>query len=350
LLAYAKPLKHIYLTGKKPGVVPQLDAESAKSIINDGRGWNNKDRNSAYDKLTQDELFERLASWSPIVRDRAAMALSRKGNVPLDALLKMLAAPELEARYGACAALGQMKAAAVPAIPALRDCLKDDDLWLRIEAAEALASIGEPAMVVLPELLTMLTKVPSKEDPRGMEQRYLSFVVFGDMLKRSPLDGVDRDLLRAAIAAGLKNQDGRSRGSIGGIYQKLSYEEIKPLLPAIHEAIVTPAPSGIMFASGIRLAGLELFAKHKIREGLPLCIDVMEIQNWGKQARIEKCLDALAMYGSAAKSELQRLRQLEKDLTKHGEARNLERFVVRIRSMIEELEKTPADVELRSLR
>ena len=69
------------------------------------------------------------------------------------------------------------------------------------------------------------------EDPRAMEQRYLCGTVFKQMLGKS-LDGVDRDQLRKAVAAGLKNQDGRSRGTIGGIYQQLSHEEIKPLLPA----------------------------------------------------------------------------------------------------------------------
>jgi len=51
--------------------------------------------------------------------------------------------------------------------------------------------------------------------------------------------------------AGLQNQDGRARGEISGIYQQLSYEQIKPLFPAILQAIIEPAPSGIMFADGM---------------------------------------------------------------------------------------------------
>jgi hypothetical protein len=43
------PLKKIHLTGKQPAAVPQLDAAAAQSLILDGRGWNNKDRNSFYD-------------------------------------------------------------------------------------------------------------------------------------------------------------------------------------------------------------------------------------------------------------------------------------------------------------
>jgi hypothetical protein len=107
--------------------------------------------------------------------------------------------------------------------------------------------------------------------------------VFGQMLKKS-LDGVDLDLLRKAVAAGLQNQDGRARGEIGHIYQQLSYEELKPLLPAIHEAIVKPSPSGIMFADGIRLSGLELLATHRIREGMELCLSEAK----GLQANIDQ--------------------------------------------------------------
>lgn len=203
-------------------------------------------------------------------------------------------------------------------------------------------------MSSLPKMLEMIAREPSGKDPRGMEQRYLCFTVFGTMLKNS-IEGVGQDLLRKAIAAGLDNQDGRARGAIGGVYGRFTYEQIKPLLPAIHEAIVKPAPSGIMFASGVRLAGLELFAKHRIREGIPLCIDVMEIQNWGKQARIAKCLQILGSYGTTAKTELPRLRQLEKDLTSHPEARNLAAHTETLRKLIAKLEEDGEPAELRSL-
>ena len=82
-----------------------------------------------------------------------------------------------------------------------------------------------------------------KRDAPRTVLMYLCFALFGTLLKKS-LDGVDRDLLRTAVAAGLRNQDGRARGEVGSIYQRLSYDELKPLLPAILDAIVTPAPSG----------------------------------------------------------------------------------------------------------
>lgn len=349
LLAYAMPLKNIYLTGKTPPTAPQLSAAQAQTIILDGRGWTNKDRNSGYDQLDGDALFERLGSWSPTVRERAALALARRKNIPLQPLMEMLASPSLAANYGACEAIISMKGAAAAAVPALRKALKNDDLWLRIKAAEALANIGQPAMDAVPELLQMIAQGPTEKDPRNMQQRYLSFSVFGVMLKRN-LDGVDREQLRTAVLAGLQNQDARARGTIGNIYQQLSYDEIKPLLPAIYEAIVTPAPSDVMFASEIRLAGLNVLAKNRIREGMPLCLDVMELDKWGKQERVKKCLDSLAIYGAAAKPMLPQLHKLEKELIAHTEAASMQEQIYQLQGLIKTIENSNDTVELRSIK
>jgi hypothetical protein len=203
LLAYAMPLKKILLTGRQPKLAPQLDAAAAKALILDGRGWSNKDRYSAYDKLSPDQRLEALGSWSLIVRDRAAMALARrKGEQPVAALVKMLSAPRLESRYGACVALAQLGGAAAPAVPELTKLLSHGDLWMRVKAAETLSGIGAPAMSTVPVLLERLARKTSAGDPRGMEQRYLCFNVFGKMLKNS-LAGVDQALLRKAERSGV---------------------------------------------------------------------------------------------------------------------------------------------------
>jgi Family of unknown function (DUF6288)/HEAT repeats len=309
LLAYAMPLKKLHLTGKRPSIVPQLDATATQSLLNDGRGWNNKDRKSAYDAMGEEELLARLGSWSPTVRERAAMALARRKSAPISALVKMLDAPSLDPRYGACQALGTVKGGA-SAVPALRNAFRHDDLWLRVQAAEALAAIGTPAMVAVPELLERLALEPSTQDPRGMEQRFLCSVLFGTLLKKS-LDGVDRDLLRKAVAAGLRNQDGRARGAVGGIYQRLNYDELKPLLPAILEAIATPAPSGEMFADGIRVEGLKLLAKHRIEEGISACVKYTRDQNpWASEKRTPELMKILLSYGTHAKPVIPELKKI----------------------------------------
>ena len=308
LLAYAMPLKKILLTGKQPKLAPQLDAAAANALILDGRGWTSRDRTSFYDKLSVQELLERLGSWSPTVRPRAAGALGRrKGEKPVAALVTMLASPRLETRYGACDALAQFGGAAAPAVPDLTKLLSHSDLWLRIKAAEALAGIGAPAMSTVPILLERLAQKPTAEDPRGMEQRYLCSSVFGKMLKRS-LAGVDKDLLRKAVAAGLQNQDGHARGQIGGIYKQLSYEEIKPLLPAINQAIIEPAPSGEMFADGIRVAGLRILAQHHVEEGMNALVKYTRDQNpWESQIRTPELMKILLTYGSHAKAVIPEL-------------------------------------------
>jgi hypothetical protein len=312
LLAYAMPLKKIYLTGKRPGVAPQLDAAAAQSLILDGRGWSNKDRNSAYDKLSADQLLERLGSWSPVVRERAAMALGRRKEVSIPLLLKMLDSPRLDARYGACQAIIALRGRGAPVIEALRRLLAEKDLWLRIKAAEALASIGAPAMKTVPQLLELLAQVDPQNDPRGMQQRYLSFALFdgGGMLSRS-LDGVDREALYKAVRAGLKNQDGRARGSIGSVYRNLSTEDIKPLLPAIYQAIIEPAPSGEMFADSIRVEGLRLLAKHRIEEGIGACVKYTRDQNpWASEHRTPELMKILLSYGAHAKSVIPELTKI----------------------------------------
>lgn len=351
LLSYAMPLKKIYLTGKRQSAVPQLDVAAAQSLIRDGRGWSNKDRDSAYDKLNQQQLIERLGSWSPVVRERAAMALDRSKANATTQLLRLLDDQDLNTRYGACRALKMQRGRAAHAVPKLLKAFESDDLWLRVLAAEALAAIGAPANAAVPKLLTRLAASDPQNDPRNMEQRYLTFALFdgrGGLLRNS-LDGVDRELLYQAVREGLKNQDGRARGSLGSVYKNLSYEEIRPLLPAIHQAIVEPAPSGIMFASGIRLSGVELLAKHRIKEGMALCLEIMEIDKWGKKDRINRGLKTLATYGAAAKPVLPQLRKLEQDLLAHREARMLKPTIEQTQALIKKIEKAMETVELRSL-
>ena len=312
LLAYAMPLKKLYLTGKKSDAVPKLDVASAESLIDDGRGWNNKDRNGFYDALSNEQLLARLGSWSPVVRERAAMSLGRRKSVPVEPMIQMLDSPSLEARYGACQGLIQLRRRGMPAVAALQKTLAHDDLWLRIKAAEALAAIGKPAMQTVPQLLELLAQVDIENDPRGMQQRYLSFALFerDGMLGRS-LEGVDREALNNAVRAGLKNQDGRARGSIGSVYRQLSLAEIQPLLPAIHEAIIQPAPSGEMFADGIRVEGLRLLAEHHIEEGISALVLYTRDQNpWESQNRTPELMKILLSYGAHAKGVIPELSKI----------------------------------------
>jgi hypothetical protein len=355
LLAYALPLRSLYLTGKKRCCVPVLKKAEVEEVIAAGRGYFSTKENDRfrYKARAESVLIEGLSSWSPAVRKRSAVELAtRRGNVQ-PTLLKLVAANDRYSRYGAAEALGHVgrKGDSADCVSALLKAFGSEDLTLRIIAAEALARIGQPAQTAVPAMLERLAGPDREHDPRGMEQRFLCFSLFnrrGGLIARS-LDGVDRELLLRAVCVGLQNEDGRARGSLGTVYANLTYDEIKPFLPAIHQAIVEPAPSGIMFASGIRLSGVELLAKHRIREGMPLCIQIMEIDKWGKKDRIKRCLKTLESYGSAAKSVLPELRQLEKNLQAHSEARMLSPVIEQVAALIKKIDNGKDGVELRSI-
>lgn len=356
LLAYAMPLKNILLTGKKPSVVTQLDAEGAAELIMDGRGWSNKHRNDAYDKLTPDQLLERLGSWSPTVRERSAAGLQRlRGDKPVEVLIEMLKSPDIHVRYGACAALKQLRGEAAPAIAALKEQLNHEDLWLRVVAAEALANIGPAAISAVPVLLERLAVGPTAEDPRGMEQRYLAYSLFDGRrgLLAQSLDQVDRDVLYKAVRAGLQNEDGRARGSISSIYGRLSFEEIKVLLPAIHRAVVEPAPSGIMFADEVRVKGLELLAKHRLAEGMQALVDYTSSQNkWASEKRTPQLMEILMSYGAHAKEVVPDLERIASEIDKGEEnfpGHLSKQKAANIRETISKIESATELPELNSL-
>ena len=152
-----------------------------------------------------------------------------------------------------------LKSAAAPAVPKLTALLNHEDLWLRIKAAEALSHIG---LRPCHPCRSCWNASPRTHEIRSTRHGATLPVFFHlrPMLANS-LDGVDRDLLRKAVVAGLRNEDGRARSSITGIYKMLSFEEIEPLLPAILDAVAKPAPSGEMFADGFASLGWK-FSPH----------------------------------------------------------------------------------------
>jgi hypothetical protein len=321
LLGYALPLKGLFLTGKKPSAAPQLTAVEAQRVIEDGRGWSPERKAFGYQSKTVEQIFAGLTNWSPVVRERSGEELARRDGNHVPRLLKMLEGKDANARLGAVQALASLGKSAAAAVPALQQTLWDDDLWLRIKTADALANIGEPAKSAVPDLLKVIT-TPSANDPRGMVQRYVAFCLFypGNVLNvhglvARSLDGVDKRLLYPAVEAILANEDGRARGAIVSVYDHLSFDDMRPILPAVYRAIVHPAPSGEMFADGIRVRGLELLAKYRIAEGIPLCVKLCEPTRWGAGKRIEPCLKALESYGAAAKPELPKLRKLASSLS-----------------------------------
>ena len=316
LLGYALPLESLFLTGRRKSAVPALSAAEVDETIAAGRDFTFHDaaRNEWYAERDTKQLLAGLASWSPALRKRSAQGISRRDGDFLPPILALLDGPDRNGRLGACEALACLGPRADAAAPQVRALLVGQDLALARLAARALPAMGpEVRAAAVPDLLRAATR-QDPADPRRRLVAEVAKALFAPMpggngpkpILATSLDGVDRPTLHAAIKEVLANEDGLVRGLVAGIYPLLTAEDVKALLPEIVAATRRNAPSGEMFRFGIRWAGLELLARHRIREGMEICVDMLNEYEWGaEQAR---CLAPLAQYGGAAREVVPRLR------------------------------------------
>ncbi|MBN8456619.1 MAG: HEAT repeat domain-containing protein [Verrucomicrobia bacterium] len=358
LLAYALPRKSLRLTGRKPFSAPSLDAAQTEAVIAAGRDYGYKDDKNAYDRRTTEQLLAGLSSWSPAVRTRSAKALGRREGDFVPALTTLLAGPDRNARYGACEALGSLGPRADAAAPQLRAALKDSDPWLQSMACMAIPPLGPEARKASVSDLLRMTLNPNPADPRRMVQRAASMALFSPYpgsggpksILAESLEGVDRQLLYPAVKSLLQNEDSVVRGSVDRVFKHLSDRDLVALLPAVVKATEQLAPSNEMFGDGIRLAGLDLLSRLHIREGIPLCVSLIEPERWGSGNRLPKCLEYLVRYGTHAKTYLPQLREMRETLAKSNPRGSNNDRIAKLDKTLSEIESsatTPTVLELR---
>jgi hypothetical protein len=142
-------------------------------------------------------------------------------------------------------------------------------------------------------------------------------------------------LLYPAVESVLKNEDAAARGSLQRIYGEFSDSDVVELLPAIIKAIERLAPSNEMFGDSIRLAGLDLVSRLHIREGMPLCVSVLDVKRWGAGKRLPKCLEYLGRYGMYAKEVLPQLQEIRRNLAQAKRTAQQNEFLRLIDTSIE---------------
>ena len=318
LLAFALPLKSLRLTGRKPFTVAPLNAAQVAEVIAAGRDFAYRGDANGYEQRTTEQLIAGLAIWSPFVRKRSAAALGKREGDFLPALLKLLAGSDRDARYGACEALGALGQRADAAGPQLRAALNGSDPWLQCLAAEAIPALGPAERRASVSDLLGLTLRANPADPRRHAALAASLALFthytGVRAPRSILEdslaGVDRAQLYPALRSLLKHEDSIARSSASKAFDKLSDADLVALLPDIVKAIQPLAPSNEMFADGVRLAGFDLLSRLGIREGMALCVAVIEPERWGDRNRTKTCLTYLQRYGVHAKELLPKLQEV----------------------------------------
>jgi hypothetical protein len=264
----------------------------------------------------------------PPARQFGAKALADQNINCVDTLIKMLDSKNINARYGACQALGAAGFKSEKAVGALIDkALKSDDLALRLYAIDAVSGkdvekgLAPAAKSAIPALLKLAVS-RSADDPRRLMQRKLGTALFyagrvqptKGLIQLHGVDGLDRSLLIPAIKELLTVDDGRSRGCVASIYPKLDKSDLELLWGDIYLSVKNISPSGIMFADGSRHAGLKLIEKHNFKEGIDLAIDILQENRWGGGKRQMVCLPILAKYGASAKAALPTLRKMQQGL------------------------------------
>jgi len=350
MLAYALPEKKLCITGRDAHRENWLSAAEVKEAVEAGRGGE-----AAYKGKSAEELFEALGSWSPAVRTWAAQALARQKGDFVPRLVRMVQGRDRHARIGACQALEYLKGRSASAVPVLTKLLTHEDVWLRIRACYALMRVGAPARGAVPEMLRLAARKP-RDDPRNFTQRALAFCLFypgGALgmkgLIADSLEGLDKDLLYTAIREVMKSDDGRARGCMRSVFKRLTLEDIIALGPDILRAIEEKSPSGVMFAKGVRIAGVQMLAKHRIEEGMRLCIVAMGLGQWGQGYQTGVCLGILKTYGTAARAILPELKELtrNKDLLRF---KDNHAKLVKLIAAIEGGGDPPKLISLRKLR
>jgi len=276
LLLYSIGSKRLHIQGKGMIVTKPLTGKALVDTLEGGRLIYNSDlRNS----LREDRIFELLAH--PLTPVRISMGKTlyhHKRNV-VDKLINMLSDNRRYARYGAVNALSQAGYNSPEAVKALTKRIEqDEDIIFRYFAIEALVSgknkdngLHSAAISTVPLLLKLASSlVPN--DPRQHLHFSISEALFyykkglyDEYIKNHKAN--EKHLVKA-IRNILQNENGRARSHIP--FDRLTEKQLDSLWKPILSATKENAPSGIMFSKGVRLAGVKVLGKHRIKEGLEL--------------------------------------------------------------------------------
>lgn len=96
------------------------------------------------------------------------------------------------------------------------------------------------------------------------------------------IETLDRSLLIPAVKSLLTNPNGGARSTTSNIYSHLKEEDLEEIYGDIYRAAKYKAPSGVMFSGGVRHNGMLLLSNKRFQEALPLALDYLYQEGWGK--------------------------------------------------------------------
>ena len=321
LLQLCYPKRILYITGKETPKKSHLTDMRLKQILKSGKLIVDAD---ARKKLSLDEILELLKDPLPPTRAMAAKTLAERNINCVRQLIELLDSNDRYARYGAAEALCKAGYANKKAADKLIQLMEnDDDLIFKSYAIDSLINrdtkkglltVAKPA---IPVLLRMAVKT-SPDDPRQVLQQHIALALFykwsaqprKGLLPYYGVKSAPKELLIPAMKQLLNNQNGGTRSLMRWVYPELTSDEIKPLWKDIYVSTKEIAPSGIMFASEVRLAGLKALADHRIKEGLDLAAYYIRyVKPHGGPGRIPHALNEILKYEGYARDVIPELKK-----------------------------------------
>lgn len=357
LMQRCLPRKVLYLTGKVDSCIPPFTDAQVKEALDAG----------TFDPhgLSVKELLAALGNWSPVVRQSAAVELGERKDNVVESLIAMLGSPNRFARYGACTAFRYCGRNSDQAVAALVDKIeKDKDMTLRFSAVNALPlqkrespnALGSAAKKATPALLEIAARQDPEQDATRMLSGAIAQMFFyaghakdaaGFFPDGQGTETLDRKLFIPAMKAWLNNPDGAARSVASTALKHLNEKELEPLWADIYYAAKYQAPANAMFANGVRANAFLVLAQNRFEEGIPLGLDYLYQEGWGKFGRVPAAFNALSCYGSAMKPHLEEMRTREYEPFLKRKPREVEACKKAWQRMLDNIDKK---VEFRSLK
>ncbi|KAB2638438.1 MAG: hypothetical protein DVB26_08035, partial [Verrucomicrobia bacterium] len=304
ILHAAMPLKRLYITGK--GLDPVNPLLSPGKVSNSVLAGNFAALCGSYTKA---QLIAALGEYMPMVRLNAAAELATRAlsATELNTVIAMAEnSTDAYQRNGACTALGNLKATS--AIPALTRRLKDPDIWVRAQAAQALGQMDAAAVAAyVPDMLnTFVSNVTPTypweagfnwSDPMQMANGFLAGTLFNGL--GAYTINADKSLLYPALRAGINLTHGERRSALNDFVQnKLSLTDVEVLIQELLVDAKTQAPADAKNSGVPPIAAMNVMAKYHIQEGIQVCADNVA---YVSQAPAGDAISALVNYGEAAR-------------------------------------------------
>ncbi len=318
LLTYSMPLKRLWITGKSANPAHTLDSTKIANAVAAGSN------RLVVGSKTIPELFAALGEYDPCVRHFTAKELATRtlSEADLTNLRNLLTSPDPNLRQSACQILGLVQDATT--LPTLVGMLNDSDMWLRNKAATAIRSYSFTEAQANAHLLPMMNafinnatdpNVVDWNDPIQFSNGNLSQALFGDGVLGSGYNVAQYTInankpspLYDAIRIGLRQPDSYPRmGVIKFVKARLAVADVQALYPEFVDTVKYDTPADRMWSPGCRAEAISFMAQMKISEGIPLALDMLNVDQKFAHSRGEylvQAVNGIASYGDAARYTL----------------------------------------------